>query len=98
MRLAALLTATSGLAAALGCGLSDAFASARLEGVVLTWSSDSVLTQGATVPVVITVSTNGTPVPSPRLALTSSDTSIVSVQAAVGSLSARVIGQSVVRD
>ena len=55
MRLAALLTATSGLAAALGCGLSDAFASARLEGVVLTWSSDSVLTQGATVPVVITV-------------------------------------------
>ncbi|TLY55215.1 MAG: hypothetical protein E6K55_04005 [Gemmatimonadetes bacterium] len=96
MRLAALLTATSGLAAALGCGLSDAFASARLEGVVLTWSSDSVLTQGATVPVVITVSTNGTPVPSPRLALSSSDTTIVAVNAAGDSLSARALGKAVV--
>ena len=96
MRLAALLTATSGLAAALRCGLSDAFASARLEGVVLTWSSDSVLTQGATVPVVITVSANSTPVPSPRLALSSSDTTIVAVNAAGDSLSARALGKAVV--
>lgn len=95
MRLAALLTASSGLAAALGCGLSDAFASHRLEAVVLTYMGDSVLTPGTTVPFAIAVSANGVPIPNSRLAFSSSDTTIVAVNAAGDSLSARALGKAV---
>ncbi len=95
VRLAALLTASSGLAALGACGLPDAFAAPRLEPVVLTYLSDTTLTKGTTVALVIAVSVNGVPVPNPRLALRSSDTTIIAVTACGDSLAARALGRAV---
>ncbi len=94
VRLAALLTASSGLAALGACGLPDAFAAPRLEPVVLTYLSDTALTKGTTVALVIAVSVNGVPVPNPRLALRSSDTTIIAVTAGGDSLAARALGRA----
>lgn len=98
VRLAALLTASSGLAALAAlaaCRLPDAFAAPGLEPVVLTYLSDTALTQGTTVALVIAVSVNGVPVPNPRLTLSSSDTTIVAITAAGDSLAARALGRAV---
>lgn len=91
MRIAALLTASSGLVAVLACA---AFDSPRLEPVVLTWVSDTVLTQDSTVALVIGVSANGVPVLNPRLAVSSSDTTVVRVNAAGDSLFASGLGRA----
>lgn len=93
VRLAALLTASLGLAAVLACA---AFDSPRLEPVVLSWASDTVLIQDSTVALVIGVSANGVPVRNPRLAVTSSDTTIVVVNATGDSLFARALGRAAV--
>jgi hypothetical protein len=87
--------ASAGLAAGLACGLPDALASARLETIALTYAGDTLLTQGTTAPLVIVVSANGIPVPDPRLAASSSDTTIVAVSAAGDSLFARALGRAV---
>src|SRR5712692_5045225 len=93
--LAALVAASSGLAASGACRWPDAFAAPRLEPVVLTYLSDTTLSQGTTVPLVIEVSVSGVPVANPRLALSSSDTTIVAVTAGGDSLAARGQGRAI---
>lgn len=95
VHLAALLTASSALGALAACRLPDAFAAPGLEPVVLTYQSDTVLTQGTTVALVIAVSVNGVPVLNPRLTLTSSDTTILAVTAGGDSLAALALGRAV---
>lgn len=91
---AALVAAISGLSASGACRLPDAFAAPRLEPVVLTYLGDSMPSRGTTIPAVIGVSVNGVPLPNPRLALSSSDTTILAVTAGGDSLAARALGQA----
>jgi hypothetical protein len=89
----ALVAVSSGVAASGGCRLPDAFAAPRLEPVVLTYLGDSTPARGTTIPAVIGVSVNGVPVPNPRLALSSSDTTILAVTAGGDSLAALALGR-----
>jgi len=92
--LTALLAASFGLGALGACGLRDAFAGPRLEPVVLTYEGDTALARGTTVSFLISVSVNGVAVPNPRLALTSSDTTIIAITAGGDSLAARALGRA----
>ena len=91
MRGVALVTASAALVAVLACA---AFDSSRVEPVVLSWASDTVLTHDSTVALVIGVSANGVPIPNPRLAVSSSDTTVVRVNAAGDSLFANGLGRA----
>ena len=93
LSLAALVAASLGLAASGACRLPDAFGAPRLEPVTLTYLGDSMPVLGSTIPAVIGVSVNGIPVPNPRLALSSSDTTILAVTAGGDSLDARALGR-----
>jgi hypothetical protein len=73
-------------------GACDAFAGARVEPVVLTFVGDTALIRGTTVAAVIAVTVNGTPLPRPRLVLSSSDTTIFTVTTGGDSLAALRIG------
>lgn len=79
------LTLLTGIAAT-ACGLSDVFSSPKLETVVLTYQGPSVLTQGERVPFTVAVTVNGTPLPNPRLQITSSSPTVVAVTAGRDSL------------
>jgi hypothetical protein len=92
--LVALVAASSGLAAWGACRWPDAFAAARLEAVVLTYLGDSTPARGTTIPAAIGVSVNGVPVPHARLALSSSDTTILAVTAGGDSLAALALGRA----
>jgi hypothetical protein len=92
--LAALVAVSSGLAAWGACRWPDAFAAPRLEPVVLTYLGDSMPNLGTTIPAVIGVSVNGVPVANPRLALSSSDTTILAVTPGGDSLAARALGRA----
>ena len=94
VHLVALVAASSGLAAVGACGLPDAFAAPRVEPVVLTYLGDTTPARGTTIPVVIGVSAQGVPVSNPRLALSSSDTTILAVTAGGDSLAARRQGRA----
>ena len=92
--LAALVAASAGLAASGACRLPDAFAAPRLELVVLTYLGDTVPAHGTTIPALIAVSVNGVPLPNPRLALSSSDTTIVAITSGGDSLVALALGRA----
>jgi len=94
LSLAALVAASSALAASGACRWPDAFAAPGLEPVVLTYLGDSTPARGTTIPTVIGVSVNGVPVANPRLALSSSDTTILAVTAGGDSLAARALGRA----
>ena len=86
---AGLLTMSAWLAA---LGACDAFAGPRLEPVVLTYLGDTVLTRGTRAAAVIAVTVKGTPLPRPRLVLSSSDSTIFTVTTGGDSLAALRIG------
>ena len=77
-----------------GCGLSDAFAEPRLEAVMLTYLGDTTVTRGTSVALAIGVTVNGVSVPNPRLALSSSDTTVFSITAGGDSLAAHALGRA----
>ena len=91
--LAVLVAASSGLAASGACRLPDAFGAPRLEAVVIRYLGDSTPARGTRIPTVIGVSVNGVPVPNPRLAVSSSDTTILAVTARGDSLAAVALGR-----
>jgi hypothetical protein len=94
--LAALVAAGSGLAAsgAGACRWPDAFRSAGLEAVVITYVGDTILSQGTTIPFTVVVSANGASVLTPHLTFASSDSTTVALTAGRDSLSARSIGRA----
>ena len=92
--LAAVVAASIGLAGSGACRFPDAFAAPRLEPVVITYLGDSTPARGTTIPTVIGVSVNGVPVRNPRLALSSSDTTILAVTAGGDSLAALALGRA----
>jgi hypothetical protein len=81
--------------AALACGLADAFRAAEVEPVVITYEGDTALTRGTTVPFTVTVRTNGTLLPDPRLVISSSDTQVIAITAGGDSLKAVRTGPAV---
>jgi hypothetical protein len=86
---AGLLATGVWLAAVGGC---SAFAGSRVEPVLVTYLGDTVLIRGTRVAAVIAVTVNGAPLPNTRLALSSSDPTILVVTAGGDSLAALKVG------
>lgn len=61
--------------------------------MVITYQGDTLLTVGDTVPVTITVAVGGTPIPHPRLQVTSSSPTVLAVSAGQDSLVALAQGK-----
>lgn len=83
-----------GAVATAGCAFADVFRASAMEPVVITYVGDTILTEGTTVPLRVKVEAGGTTLPNPRLAVTSSDTSVVAVTAGQDSLRAGVLGSA----
>ena len=78
--------------APLACNLADIFQSPGVEPVVISYTGDTVITRGTTVPLAIVVLAGGVAVPGPRLSVASMDTSIAQVTPGQDSLVALKIG------
>ncbi len=78
--------------APLACNLADVFQSPGVEPVVISYTGDTVITRGTTVPLAIVVLAGGVAVPGPRLSVASMDTSIAQVTPGQDSLVALKIG------
>ncbi|PYP45867.1 MAG: hypothetical protein DMD50_10000 [Gemmatimonadetes bacterium] len=89
MRLA--LTVVGGMAAlaTLACGFADVFRPAGPEPVTITYVGATTLHRDSTVPFSVVVEVGGGPLPTPRLQITSSDTSIFGLTAGQDSLVAK---------
>ncbi len=78
--------------APVACNLADVFKSPGVEPVVISYTGDTVLTRGTTVPLAIVVLAGGVAVPEPRLSVASMDTTLVGVTPGQDSLIALKIG------
>ena len=78
MRLRYIVPALAGLAA-LACGFADLFTSNPVGDVVITYSGPTSLRVDDRLPFALSVTIAGTPVPNPRLYITSSDPSLLSI-------------------
>jgi len=76
----------------LACNLADIFQSPGVEPVVISYTGDTVLTRGTTVPLVIVVLAGGVAVSEPRLSVAATDTTILQVTPGQDSLIALKIG------
>jgi len=82
------LTVVGGMAA-LACGFADVFRAAGPEAVTITYVGATTLHRDSTVPFSVVVEVGGGPLPTPRLQITSSDTSIFGLTAGQDSLVAK---------
>jgi len=82
------LTVVGGMAA-LACGFADVFRPAGPEVVTITYVGATTLHRDSTVPFSVVVEVGGGPLPTPRLQITSSDTSIFDLTAGQDSLVAK---------
>jgi hypothetical protein len=85
------LTVVGGMAAlaTLACGFADVFRPAGPEPVTITYVGATTLHRDSTVPFSVVVEVGGGPLPTPRLQITSSDTSIFGLTAGQDSLVAK---------
>jgi hypothetical protein len=86
-----ILLALGGVAV-IGCGLGDIFSTPGLEQVTLSYEGDTVVARGTTVPISVSVRVGGSLQPTPRLFVTSSDTTVATVSAGMDSLTGVRIG------
>lgn len=75
-----------------GCGLADVFSSPGLKDVTMTYQGDTLVSPGTTVPFSVVVRVGGAVQSTPRLFVTSQDTTILKVVPTMDSLIAGNIG------
>ncbi|MFL5580463.1 MAG: Ig-like domain-containing protein [Gemmatimonadaceae bacterium] len=78
--------------AGLTCDATDALRSPRVREVQLRWAGDTVLVAGASLAAVVEATVDGDPYPFPRIAVASSDSSVVAVAGDGVTLRARRLG------
>jgi hypothetical protein len=71
------------------CGFADLFDSGKIGDVVIAYSGPTVVSEGDTVPISVTVTVGGTPLANSLLWVTSSDTSIIALSSRSDTLFAR---------
>ena len=74
------------------CGFADLFESGKIGDVAVSYSGPTVVSEGDTVPISVTVTAGGTPLTDALLWITSSDTSIISLSARSDTLFAKSKG------
>jgi hypothetical protein len=106
------LSAALGLPASLllaGCGFGDLFrAPGPADGVVFVFQSDTILSVGDTVPLVVSVIADGQTLADPRIVISSTDTTrlaltpagdrLIGVRQGLASLEVRLIGSVITGD